>query len=45
VVPITGTVVHGNWLSNAHFGIWTQNAHAALSRNHFEDVAVHIHQG
>ena len=34
VVPITGTIISGNWLSDAHFGIWTQNAHASLSRNH-----------
>ena len=24
VVPITGTIISGNWLSDAHFGIWTQ---------------------
>jgi nitrous oxidase accessory protein NosD len=44
-VPITGTVISGNWLSDAHFGIWTQNAHASLSGNHFDDVVVHVHQG
>ncbi|MFL6051010.1 MAG: hypothetical protein ACJ738_14675 [Gaiellales bacterium] len=45
VVPITGTVISGNWLSDVDFGIWTQNAHASLSGNHFDDVVVHVHQG
>jgi nitrous oxidase accessory protein NosD len=45
VVPITGTVISDNWLSNAHFGIWTQNAHASLSGNHFENIVVPVHQG
>jgi nitrous oxidase accessory protein NosD len=45
VSPITGTVIHGNWLSKAFFGIWTQNAHASVAENHFDDVHVHVHQG
>jgi Right handed beta helix region len=43
--PITGTVARGNTLSNAFFGIWTQNAHSKLARNHFHNVHVHVHQG
>jgi nitrous oxidase accessory protein NosD len=45
VSPITGTVVRGNRLSDAFFGIWTQNAHATLARNHFHHVHVRVHQG
>lgn len=45
VSPITGTVVRGNTLTNAFFGIWTQNAHASLAGNHFRHVHVHVHQG
>lgn len=44
VVPITGTVIRGNWLSDAHFGIWTLNGHAGLRGNHFSNVAVPVHQ-
>jgi len=44
VVPITGTVVHDNWLANAHFGIWTHNAHADVQGNHYDNVQVHVHQ-
>lgn len=45
VSPVTGTVVRGNQLSNAFFGVWTQNAHATLAHNHFHHVHVHVHQG
>jgi Periplasmic copper-binding protein (NosD) len=44
VVPVTGTVIHGNWLANAFFGIWTQNAHANLSGNHYVNVTHKVHQ-
>jgi Periplasmic copper-binding protein (NosD) len=43
--PITGTVARGNHLSDAFFGIWTLNAHTMLAHNHFDGVAVHVHQG
>ncbi len=45
VSPIQGTVVRGNWLSDAAFGIWTLNAHAMLHGNHYANVTHPVHQG
>jgi hypothetical protein len=45
VVPIRNTLVKDNVLSNAWFGVWTQNGHARLSGNSFRNVRVHVHQG
>jgi Right handed beta helix region len=42
--PITGTVARGNWLANAFFGVWTQNAHTRLSGNHYANVTHRVHQ-
>ncbi len=44
VVPIRGTVVRGNTLADAHFGVWTMNGHVRLSGNRFRHVQVPVHQ-
>jgi hypothetical protein len=42
--PISGTVVVGNRLSNAHFGVWTLNAPTKVKGNRFHHVDVKVRQ-
>src|SRR5581483_3987232 len=41
-LPITGTVISHNDLSNAQIGIWMHNAPAALDHNDFSNVATPV---
>ena len=44
-VPVTGTVVAGNQISDVYYGIWTQNVPTiAPSANHFTNVTVPVFQ-